>query len=104
MSGFEDRIPEDDWDHLGIVTPGGEYLPTDQSYRSAARYLAHLIREQKAHFERLNQADQQPLPDSRKPTGSPGFAGLGDDRSHQSSCVSSATQLWSIGLACFDPQ
>lgn len=51
VSKFEDRIPDDDWDHLGIVTPGGEYLPNDRSYRSAARYLAHLIKERKAQFE-----------------------------------------------------
>jgi hypothetical protein len=58
VSKFEALMPDGLWHHLAMVTPGGEDLPNDRSYQSAARFLAHLIREKKADFERLNQADQ----------------------------------------------
>jgi hypothetical protein len=58
VSQFEEPMPDRLWDLLATVTRGGDVLPNDRSYRSAARYLAQLIRERKAHFERLNQADQ----------------------------------------------
>jgi hypothetical protein len=52
VSIFEDPMPADLWRLLATVTPGDEDLPNDQSYRSAARFLAHLIRERKAQFNR----------------------------------------------------
>jgi hypothetical protein len=54
VSKFEDPMPADYWHFLARVTRGGEDLPNDdqQSYRSAARFLAHLIRERKAQFDR----------------------------------------------------
>jgi hypothetical protein len=58
VSKFEEPMPDDLWHQLATVTRGGDDLPNDQSYRSAARFLAHLVRERKAHFERLNQAGQ----------------------------------------------
>ena|SRR5258708_763925 len=54
VSKFEDPMPMPDglWHLLATVTPGGEDLPNDRSYQSAARFLAHLIRERKAEFDR----------------------------------------------------
>jgi hypothetical protein len=58
VSKFEEPMPDGLWDLLATVTRGGDNLPNDQSYRSAARFLAQLVEERKVHFERLNQADQ----------------------------------------------
>jgi hypothetical protein len=57
VSQFEEPMPDRLW-HLLLGAPGshGELL-NDRSYRSAAEYLARLINERKAHFDRLNQAD-----------------------------------------------
>jgi hypothetical protein len=52
VSKFEEPMPAGHWDRLAAVTRGGDDLPNDQSYRSAARFLAHLIRERKAQFNR----------------------------------------------------
>lgn len=48
VSKFEEPMPGGLWDSLAKVTPGGEDLPNDLSYQSAARFLAHLIRERNA--------------------------------------------------------
>ncbi len=52
VSKFEAPMPDDLWHLLATVTRGGEDLPNDQSYQSAARFLALLIRERKAQFDR----------------------------------------------------
>jgi hypothetical protein len=57
VSQFEEPMPDRLWGILATVTRGGDDLPNDRSYRSAAEYLSRLINERKAHFERLNQAD-----------------------------------------------
>jgi hypothetical protein len=49
---FEDPLPESHWNYLGLVTPGGEDLPIDPSYQRVAPFLARLIRERKAQFDR----------------------------------------------------
>ena len=58
VSQFEEPMPDRLW-HLLEGAPGShdEFLK-DRSYRSAAEYLSRLIKDRKAHFERLNQADQ----------------------------------------------
>jgi hypothetical protein len=52
VSKFEAPMPDGLWHHLATVTRGGDDLPNDQSYGSAARFLAQLIREKKANFDR----------------------------------------------------
>jgi hypothetical protein len=52
VSKFENPMPVGLWDILAKVTRGGEDLPNDQSYRSAAQHLARLIKERKEHFDR----------------------------------------------------
>ena len=52
VSKFEDPMPDDLWHRLATVTPGGEDLPNDRSYRSGARFLARLIKERKEQFDR----------------------------------------------------
>ena len=58
VSQFEEPMPDRLW-HLLEGAPGShDELLTDRSYRSAAEYLSRLIKERKAHFERLNRADR----------------------------------------------
>jgi len=52
VSKFEDPMPDDLWHRLAMVIPGSEDLPNDRSYRSAARFLARLIKERKEQFDR----------------------------------------------------
>jgi hypothetical protein len=52
VSEFEDAMPTNLWHLLAKVTRGAEDLPNDKSYRSGARYLAHLIKERKEQFDR----------------------------------------------------
>jgi hypothetical protein len=58
VSQFEETMPDGLWRLLESAPRNQEDLPNDRSYRSAAEYLSRLIKERKAHFERLNQADQ----------------------------------------------
>jgi hypothetical protein len=62
VSQFEEPMPDGLWNLLAMVTHGGDDLPNDRSYRSAAEYLARLINERKARFEWQNQADPIALP------------------------------------------
>jgi hypothetical protein len=48
----DERMPDDLWRVLEGVVRKVDGLPDDQSYRSAARYLAQLIKERKAWFDR----------------------------------------------------
>ena len=57
VSKFEEPMPAGLWNLLATVTPGGEDLPNDHSYRSAARHLAHLIKERKEQFDRPYPGD-----------------------------------------------
>jgi hypothetical protein len=56
VSKFDDPMPANLCHLLANARRGAEDdLPNDQSYGSGARYLARLIRERKAHFDRLDQ-------------------------------------------------
>jgi hypothetical protein len=59
VSQFEETMPDGLWRLLERAPRSShEDQPNDRSYRSAAEYLSRLIKERKAHFERLDRADQ----------------------------------------------
>jgi hypothetical protein len=55
VSKYEGRMPDDHWHRLAAVMPGGEELPIDLSYQSAARFLGQLISDRQAQFDRCDR-------------------------------------------------
>jgi len=55
VSRFNDPMPAFRWQLLAGLMRGGDELPNDQSYGSAARLLGRLIVERKAQFDRADR-------------------------------------------------
>jgi len=68
----ETPMPEDFWRLLEWEEPASRALPTARTYRAGAERLEHLIKDRKAHFDRLTARGKR-----RSSGSSPIFSGQG---------------------------